>query len=136
MKKEYIDIKDLKKGHLRREKLSDFDEQWAKNIHHSLGDELAGPYEQFEFGFCYDQNHRKEMFVWNVIASSLEAWENNNPFCDRKEIFGQLLSFSLGAEVDNSLSPITILELKALMETVKSQISEHISKQIDKNKKN
>jgi len=114
----YVDIKDLKAGPIKREKLSTFAEEWMRNIHRSLGDDLVGPLEQFEFGFCRDQNEFKELFVWNTIASSLEAWEHDHPFCNRKEIFAQILAFSIGAEVKNSLSPVTVLELKSLMEAV------------------
>lgn len=121
-----IDIKDLKSGPMMREELTPFMEKWARNIYQSLGSDLIGTYEYFEAGFCRDHNPLKELFVWNMIASSLEAWEYDHPLCNREEIFGQLLAFTLGAEVENSLTPITISELKDLMERVKSTISKRI----------
>lgn len=122
----YVSIDTLKKGSIKREKLTSFAEKWMRNIHHSLGDELVGPIEQFEFNFCYDQNELRELFVWNTIASSLEAWEHDHSFCNRKEIFGQLLAFTVGGEVENSLSPITVSELKSLMEKVRQSIKKQI----------
>lgn len=108
-----------------REELPHDLERWANSIHKSLGDELIGPYERFEANFCRDKNPARELFVWQTIASSLEAWEYNRN-CDRLEIFKQLLSFTVGEElVENTkLSKKDILVLKQVMIEIQKKLSE------------
>ncbi len=121
-----VNIKDLKSGPMRREELSPNLEKWANSIHKSLGDELVGPYERFEAGFCRDKNPIKELFVWQTIASTLETWENSRD-CNRLEVFKQLLAFTIGGEVeDTKLLKEDILTLKALMAEVQKKLLEQM----------
>lgn len=97
MDEKYIDINKLRSNPIPfREKLPKDLEKWARNIHASLGDNLAGPFEKFEMGFCRDLHPIKELFIWNVIASTLK-WLMNSPLYNsrREEIFQYLLSFTL-----------------------------------------
>ena len=118
-----INIKDLKSGPLQREELPPKLEKWANSIHKFLGDDLIGPYERFEAGFCRDQNPIRELFVWQTIASTLQAWEEKID-CDRAEIFKQLLSFSISGEAVKStkISLEDILSLKQLMIKIKKEL--------------
>lgn len=125
MGKKEVNIKDLKFGPMLREELSPVLEKWANSIHKSLGDELIGPYERFEANFCRDKNPAKELFVWQTIASTLQAYEEKVT-CNRLEVFKQLLSFTVGGNVEDSqLSSKKISSLKKLMmETQKTLLDQ------------
>ena len=124
--KKKININSLKSSPPVRDKLSPELEEWARRIYTSLGSELVGTFEQFEFNFCKDLHPLKELFIWQTIATSLELWEKGkcliSPY--RLEIFKYLLSFSVGADVPETQQTI---ELKKLMETVQKGLLKQLN---------
>ena len=123
-----VKTKKIRKGKIKRERLSPEMEKWAKDVHGFLGNELVGPYEQFEFSFCHDKNPQREIFVWHTIAAALEQCVNIYPTYDRKEMYKQLLFFTISGNTDeNAIFP---KEIRDEMEKIMIEQQHYLLEQI------
>ena len=92
------EIQNLKPGPVRHGQLSPDLTERARSLYARVGHLMYPTFEQWELGFCRDTHPEREIAVWEVIASTFDAYLAEHPDVDQKRIVGELGAISAGGK--------------------------------------
>lgn len=91
----------LEKRPLRHESLGPVLEKWLRKLYARVGKFRRSTFEQWEIDFLRAENPHPEMFVWEIIARTHEAYSEAHPDDDPRKTLGMLCAISKGFKIED-----------------------------------
>ena len=93
-----VEVEDIQPGPILRSELDPLLALWARRLFDRVGLHVIPTFEQWELGFLRDAQPQSELFVWEAIARSFDAYCCVNPCCDKGTIASDLMLISMDAK--------------------------------------